>query len=206
MSYCISTVVRTTTGPDTCEVPASAAALAMVASFRPVSVDEEAGCFARAVLKAARPESPVRAKALLFATSRLAGFSVSVGLELDPEKVLDPSVIERFILCGAAGLTVATRRTLRTNLRFVTRHVPRPCPGAGATGTRAGQARLLAGRDRLLSRHGEDPTHRLAAHAPGRAHLPRGGGRVDRRRPTPRSAAVTSSPDLAVSSSQVADR
>ena len=58
MSYCISTVVRTTTGPDTCEVPASAAALAMVASFRPVSVDEEAGCFARAVVRAARPESP----------------------------------------------------------------------------------------------------------------------------------------------------
>jgi integrase len=129
MSYCISTVVRTTTGPDTCEVPASAAALAMVASFRPVSVDEEAACFARAVVRAARPESPVRAKALLFATSRLAGFSVSVGLELDPEKVLDPSVIERFILCGTAGLTVATRRTLRANLRFVARRVRDLAPG-----------------------------------------------------------------------------
>ena len=90
-----------------------------IASFRPRSVPLEAACFARAVVEAASPESPARAKALLFATSKLGAFGVSVGLETSPGVLFHPFVIERFVLVGASGLSPATRRTMRTNLRFV---------------------------------------------------------------------------------------
>jgi len=101
-----------------------------VAAFRPTSVATEAACFARAVVGAAGPESPARAKALLFATSKLASFGISVGLEVVPEVLFDPSVIDRFALVGTQHLSPATRRTLRTNLRFVARRLlPPVCSG-----------------------------------------------------------------------------
>ena len=53
---------------------------------------------------------------------RLADWAISVGLEPVPGVLLHPSVIERFA-AHAPGLTGVTRRTLRTNLRFLARRV-----------------------------------------------------------------------------------
>jgi hypothetical protein len=89
--------------------------------------------FVRAVVTRAAPKSAVRAKALLFAAGKLGTFAISVGLELVPEVVLSPSLIERFIVTEAAVLGPATRRTLRSNLRFLsaaclTNAPPAPVP------------------------------------------------------------------------------
>jgi integrase len=81
----------------------------------------------------AAPERPARARALLFAASRLAAFGESVGLELEAEVLLHPAVIERFIVEGERTLQPATRRTLRANLRHLARKVqahPQPAPVA----------------------------------------------------------------------------
>ena len=53
---------------------------ALIAAYRPCSVSEAAAAFARDVVAMARPAAPERAKALLFAASRLAAFGESVGL------------------------------------------------------------------------------------------------------------------------------
>ena len=79
---------------------------------------------------AAAPATPARAKALLFAAGRLAAFAEQAGLELD-EGLLCEAVIERFILVGCAGVSAATRRTLRTSLRALARateRYPQPLP------------------------------------------------------------------------------
>ncbi len=99
------------------EYPLSPQAQATIAAYRPRAVSEAAGCFARQAVGSACPQSPARAKALLFAAGRLAAFAERVGLELRPEALLCEAVIERFILCGTGALSPATRRTLRTNLR-----------------------------------------------------------------------------------------
>jgi hypothetical protein len=62
-----------------------------------------------------------RAKAMLYAVSRLAGFALSVGLAPTADAVSDDALIERFIVGGTSGLSTATRRTLRANLRAVAR-------------------------------------------------------------------------------------
>ncbi len=106
---------------------------AVIAAYRPCSVSEAAGAFARVVVAEARPSTPARAKALLFAASRLAAFGESVGLELDGEVLLHPAVIERFIVEGERTLSPATRRTLATNLRALARALerhPQPAPVA----------------------------------------------------------------------------
>jgi hypothetical protein len=101
---------------------------ALIARYAPASVDAPVATFARTVTNAAAPGTCARAKALLFATARIGAFCVSVGLELSPAVVLHPSVIERFIVVDGARLTPATRRTLRTNLRFAAARV---VPGLG---------------------------------------------------------------------------
>ena len=65
-----------------------------------------------------------------------------MGLEPVPAVLLHPSVIERFA-AHAPGLTGVTRRTLRTNLRFLARRVV-PAVGAGgqAAAPRARQGAL----------------------------------------------------------------
>ena len=78
--------------------------------------------FARTVVTAAGPGNRDRAKCLLWAASRLAGYGISAGLEPVPEVLLHPSVIERFA-AHAPGMSGAARRTLRTNLRFLARRV-----------------------------------------------------------------------------------
>ena len=84
-----------------------------------MSLSGQVADFARDVVAQAQPGNPARAKALLFAAGKLGTFAASVGLELGPEVVLCPSVIERFIVTEGAALGPATRRTLRSNLRFL---------------------------------------------------------------------------------------
>ena len=93
-----------------------------VANWQPVSVPPQAAAFARAVVLDAAPPGRKRANALLHAAARLAGFAASLGLDLMPEIVSHPSVIERFALT-APGLPDPARRTLRTNQRFIARRV-----------------------------------------------------------------------------------
>jgi len=100
----------------------------VIARYTPRGVPPEAAVFARAVVAAAAPPSAARAKALLFATSRLGAFGVSVGLEARAEVLLHPSVIERFVLAAEGSVSGPTRRTLRTNLRHVAVRIT-PTPG-----------------------------------------------------------------------------
>jgi integrase len=102
-----------------------------IAAYRPCAVSEAAGAFARHAVGRACPESPARAKALLFAASRLGAFGEGIGLELEARALLGDAVIERFIICGTRGLSPATARTLRTNLRALARMLeahPDPLP------------------------------------------------------------------------------
>jgi hypothetical protein len=75
---------------------------------------------ARLAVERAAPPGRKRANALLWSAARLADFAAS--LELAPEVVLHPSVIERFAR-AAPGLSDPARRTLRTNQRFIARRV-----------------------------------------------------------------------------------
>jgi integrase len=85
-------------------------------------VSPRAADFARAVVTGAAPGGQERAKNLLWAAGRLADHGIGLGLDPVPEVLLHPSMIERFTAC-APGLTGVTRRTLRTNLRFLARAV-----------------------------------------------------------------------------------
>jgi len=99
-----------------------------IAAWRPSSVSAEAAAFARAAVTAAGPLGRDRAKNLLWAASRLAGYGIGIGLEPVPGVLLHPSVIERFT-AHSPGLSGPARRTLRTNLRFIARQVvPDLCP------------------------------------------------------------------------------
>ena len=89
-----------------------------IGRWRPSSVSPQAAVFARDVIAAVRPEGRERAKNLLWAAGRLADYASSLGLDLVPQVVFHPSVIERFARC-APGLSGAARRTLRTNQRFI---------------------------------------------------------------------------------------
>jgi integrase len=109
----------------------AAAAVGVIDRFQPRRVSARAAAFARAVVAAAGPGTPARAKALLFSASRLAGFAERVGLELSPQVLLSGPVIERFVLRGCAELSPASRRTVRTNLRALSRALdryPQPTP------------------------------------------------------------------------------
>jgi hypothetical protein len=103
-------------------VMADAMVVRTIERFTP-RVPIEVATFAKAVTLAADPGTSARAKALLFALSKLGAFAVSVGLELDPARCLSPSMIERFIVVEGKRLTPPTRRTLRSNLRFVAARV-----------------------------------------------------------------------------------
>ncbi len=93
-----------------------------LARWRPSSVSPHAADFARQVVMQAGPAGRERAKNLLWAAGRLADWGTGLGLDPVPGVLLHPSVIERFT-AHAPGLTGVTRRTLRTNLRFIARAV-----------------------------------------------------------------------------------
>jgi integrase len=100
---------------------AAEAAAQAIAVYAPTSLSAAAAAFARAVVGRAEPKTPARAKALLYAASRLARFAEAVGLEPSPELLLERSTIERFIAVGCRTVSPATRRTLATNLRALHR-------------------------------------------------------------------------------------
>jgi integrase len=93
-----------------------------IAGFWSRTVPTEALCFARALVSQADPPTPQRARNLLFAASRLGAFGLARGLELRPEVLLLPSVTERFT-ATMPGVSAATRRTVRTNLRHLAARV-----------------------------------------------------------------------------------
>ena len=93
-----------------------------IAGWRPSSVSTQAADFARAVVTGAQPGGRERAKNLLQAAGRLADWAIRLGLDPVPEVLLHSPVIGRFA-AHAPGLSGVTRRTLRTNLRFLARAV-----------------------------------------------------------------------------------
>jgi integrase len=98
----------------------SAETAAYIRQWRPSSVPAQAAGFARDVVARAAPAGQERAKNLLQAAGRLADWGTGLGLDPVPGVLLHPSVIERFA-AHAPGLSGVTRRTLRTNLRFLAR-------------------------------------------------------------------------------------
>jgi integrase len=108
-------------------------AAAVIDGWASRSLSAGAQAFVRRVVARAAPGTPGRAKAFLFAASKLAGFGERVGLERSAGVLLHPSVIERFIVASEGTVSPATRRTLRTNLRALARAVaehpePEPVP------------------------------------------------------------------------------
>jgi hypothetical protein len=93
----------------------------VIDSWTPRRFSDEVATFARSAVRAAAPKSGARARAFLFATSKVAVFATSLGLELTPSVVFADSFIERFIVTLTTGMSPATRRTLRSNLRFIGR-------------------------------------------------------------------------------------
>ena len=108
----------------------SDAVAATIERFSSQRVSSAALCCAKTMTAAGCPKDQNRAKAFLFATSRLAAFGEAVGLELEPEVLLHPSVIERCCSEGATAMSKATRRTVRTNLRFLARRAHNVTPPA----------------------------------------------------------------------------
>jgi integrase len=93
-----------------------------VSAWQPSAVPPPAACFARQVVAGCGPLGRDRAKSLLWAAGKLAAWAIPLGLDLVPQVLLHPSVIERFA-AHSPGLSQPARRTLRTNLRFIARHV-----------------------------------------------------------------------------------
>ncbi len=109
-------------------MPADPEVAGYIARWRPSSVSPRAAAFAREVIARAEPEGKERAKNLLWAAGKLADYAIGLGLETAPDVVLHPSTAERFTRC-APGLSGVSRRTLRTNLRFIGRRaVPQLYP------------------------------------------------------------------------------
>jgi integrase len=103
-------------------VTAGAGVAGYIAGWGPPSVSPRAAAFAREVTARCGDLKGERAKSLLWAAGRLADYGLRLGLRPDPAVLLHPSVIERFA-AHSPGLTPASRRTLRTNLRFIARRV-----------------------------------------------------------------------------------
>ncbi len=103
-------------------VIAGAGAAGYIAGWGPPSVSPPAAAFAQVAVARCGDLGRERARSLLWAAGRLADYGLRLGLTAAPEVLLHPSVIERFA-AHSPGLTPASRRTLRTNLRFIARRV-----------------------------------------------------------------------------------
>jgi len=139
----------------------------------------EAAAFARTVVAGCGPLGRDRAKSLLWAAGKLAGYGISIGLEPVAEVLLHPSVIERFTAHGP-GLSGAARRTLRTNLRFIARQVvphldPADAPLPRGRAKKPYTAREIAG---FLALAGAQPTPARRARAAGLVCLGAGAGLI----------------------------
>jgi len=130
-----------------------------IGRWQPSSVTGQAAGFARAVVTEASPGTRERAKNLLWAAGKLAGWAITIGLEPVPEVLLHPSVTERFAAC-APGLSGPARRTLRTNLRFLGRAVvPRLHPADAPLPRERAKAPYTAAEiDGFLALAGAQPT------------------------------------------------
>jgi hypothetical protein len=111
----------------------SAAVASVIDEWTPHSFSDEVATFARTSVRVAWPKSAARARAFLYAASKVAVFATSLGLELSPSVVFADSFIERFIVEKTTKMSPSTRRTLRSNLRFIGRAnvalaVPPPVP------------------------------------------------------------------------------
>ena len=139
----------------------------------------EAAAFARIVVAGCGPLGRDRAKNLLWAAGKLAGYGISIGLEPVPEVLLHRSVIERFTAHGP-GLSGAARRTLRTNLRFIARQVvphldPADAPLPRGRAKKPYTAGEIAG---FLAFAGAQPTAARRARAAGLICLGAGAGLI----------------------------
>ena len=99
------------------------ATAAVIDGYRPTGLSEPASAFARSVVFATQPPGPARARALLWACSRLAAWGEGVGLALSPGALFHPSTLERYLATGLVSESATLRRTARANLRFVARAV-----------------------------------------------------------------------------------
>lgn len=108
-----------------------------IEGFTPRVVSRAVATFAKELTGAACPQTLTRAKAFLFAASKLGAFCESVGLPLDAEVALHPSVIERCCTSTVLVMSGATRRTLRTNLRAIARRVHLEAPSSSLSRERA---------------------------------------------------------------------
>jgi hypothetical protein len=149
------------------------------ARWRPSSVPPEAAAFARTVVAGCGPLGQDRAKNLLRAAGKLAGYGISIGLEPVPGVLLHPSVIERFA-AHAPGLSGAARRTLRTSLRFIARQVvphldPADAPLPRERAKKPYTAREIAG---FLALAGAQPTAARRSRAAGLVCLGAGAGLI----------------------------
>ncbi len=98
-------------------------AAAYIGRWGPPSVSPPAAAFAREVTARCGDLDRERARNLLWAAGKLADYAIGcLGLDPAPQALLHPSVIERFA-AHSPGLSQPARRTLRTNLRFISRHV-----------------------------------------------------------------------------------
>jgi hypothetical protein len=158
---------------------AQAGVAGYIAGWQPSSAPPQAAAFARQVVMLAAPAGRERAKNLLWAAGKLAGWAVPLGLDPVPGVLLHPSVIERFA-AHAPGLSGPARRTLRTNLRFIARRVvphldpadmPLPRERAKAPYTRAEIGGYLALAD-------AQPTAARRARAAGLVCLGAGAGLI----------------------------
>jgi hypothetical protein len=154
-------------------------AAAYIASWRPSSLPPPAAVFARAAVTAAAPGGRERAKNLLWAAGKLAGYGIGLGLEPVPQVLLHPSVIERFT-AHAPGLSGPARRTLRTSLRFLARAVvPQLCPAdAPLPRERAKAPYSPAEIDGYLALAGAQPTAARRMRAWGLVCLGAGAGLI----------------------------
>jgi integrase len=152
---------------------------AYIARWRPSSVPPLAAAFARDVITEAGPAGRERAKNLLWAAGKLAGYGIGLGLEPVPEVLLHPSVAERFTRC-APGLSPVARRTLRTNLRFIGRRVvPQLYPAdVPLPRERAKQPYGPAQIDGYLALAGAQPTRERQMRAAGLVCLGAGAGLI----------------------------
>jgi integrase len=96
------------------------AAVAAVEAWGSTAVPAAAVAFAKQLVREAGPRDANRAKALLYAASRLGAFAGPLGLGLEPEVLLAPAFVERFV-AASKELSAPTKRTLRTNLRSLAR-------------------------------------------------------------------------------------
>jgi hypothetical protein len=91
----------------------------LLAEWRPRNISLDVANFCASAVERLGIPSKQRNKSLLWSCAKLASFAESVGAELTDEVLFSDAMIERFVSIGCGSFSHGTRRTLRTNLRFV---------------------------------------------------------------------------------------